>query len=323
MRRLLSVGAAVLCVLLVAAATVRAQAYPVKPVRVVVPWPPGGSNEIVARLVMHQVAEVLGKPFVIDLRPGAAGTLGADLVAKSPADGYTLMVHSTTHIANGHLYPVLPYDTLKDFAGVALLASQPGVLVVHPSLPVKTVGEFIRLARAHPGAINYSSSGNGSAVHLSMALLAQMSGLDVVHIPYKGGAPQVTSLVSGETQAGIAAIATALTQISAKRLRPLGVSSAQRSGALPAVPTFAEAGVTGYEMSTWIAVFAPAGTPRSIVDRLNEECTKAVRRPEISQKLFSQAADPWTGTPAEFDARLKSDFERYARLIKLTGAKVD
>lgn len=300
-----------------------AQAYPSKAVRVVIPWPPGGSNETVGRLVMQKVAEVLGKPFVIDLRPGAAGTIGAELVARSPADGYTLMVHSSTHIANAHLYPKLPYDTLKDFAGVALLASQPGVLIVHPSMPVRTVKEFIALARSHPGAINYASSGSGSGVHLSMALLIQMTGINVVHIPYKGGAPQAISTVAGETQAGISAIASTLTQINSGRLRPLGVTSAHRSRALPDVPTIAEAGVPGYEMSVWIAVLAPAGTPKNIIARLHDECTKVVRRPEISEKMFSQAVDPWTGTVEEFDARIKSDYEKVGRLIKLTGAKVD
>jgi tripartite-type tricarboxylate transporter receptor subunit TctC len=308
---------------MLAAGGVLAQAYPSKPVRVVIPWPPGGSNDVVGRIVLQKVGESLGQQFVIDNRAGAAGSIGADVVAKAPADGYTLMVHSTTHVGNATIYKKLPYDTLKDFVGVALLAAQPGALTVHPSLPVKSVREFIALAKSKPGQINYSSSGNGSAPHLSMALFISMTGIKLVHIPYKGGGPQVTALMSGETQASLATISTVLAHINAGRLRPLGVSSAKRSGALPDVPTIAEAGVPGYEMNPWIAVFAPAGTPKDVVNRLNGEINKALKHPEVSQSLANQALDPWIGTPAEFDARLKADYEKYARLIKLTGAKIE
>jgi tripartite-type tricarboxylate transporter receptor subunit TctC len=309
--------------LMLAAGGVLAQEYPNKPVRVVIPWPPGGSNDIVGRIVLQKVGESLGQQFVIDNRAGAAGSIGADVVAKAPADGYTLMVHSTTHVGNASIYKKLPYDTLKDFTGVALMAAQPGALTVHPSLPVKSVREFIALAESRPGQINYSSSGNGSAPHLSMALFISMTGIKIVHIPYKGGAPQVTALVSGETQASLATVSTVLTHIHSGRLRPLGVSSSKRSGALPDVPTIAEAGVPGYEMNPWIAVFAPAGTPKEIVNRLNSEINKALKHPDVSQSLAHQALDPWIGTPEEFDARLKSDYDKYAKLIKLTGAKID
>ncbi len=209
------------------AGTVSAQPYPSKPVRVVIPWPPGGSNDVVGRIVMQKVAEYAGQQFIVDNRGGAAGSIGADVVAKAPPDGYTIMVHSTSHVGNAHLYKKLPYDTLKDFTGVALLAAQPGVLAVHPSLPVKTVKDFIALAKAKPGTINYSSSGNGSAPHLSMALLVSMTGINIVHVPYKGGAPQVTALVSGETQASLATVSTVLVHVQSGRLRALGVSSRQ------------------------------------------------------------------------------------------------
>ena len=300
-----------------------AQTYPAKPVRVVIPWPAGGSNDVVGRLVFNKVSESMGQQFVIDNRAGAAGTLGAELVAKSPADGYTLMVHSTTHVGNPSLYKKLPYDTLKDFVGVGLLAAQPGALTIHPALPAKTVKEFIALAKARPGQIFYSSSGNGSAPHLSMALFVQMTGINIVHVPYKGGAPQVTALVSGETQASLATISTVLVHINSGRLRALGVSSSKRSPNLPGVPTIAEAGVPGYEMNPWIGVFAPAGTPTEIVNRLNAEINKSLKTPEVSQALAHQALDAWSSTPAEFDQRLKSDYEKYAKLIKLTGAKVE
>ncbi len=309
--------------LMLAAGGVPAQPYPNKPVRVVIPWPAGGSNDVVGRIVLQKVAESLGQQFVIDNRAGAAGSIGADVVAKAPGDGYTLMVHSTTHLGNATIYKKLPYDTLKDFVGVGLLAAQPGVLTVHPSLPVKSAAEFIALAKSRPAQINYSSSGNGSAPHLSMALFIAMTGIKIVHVPYKGGGPQVTALVSGETQASLATISTVLTHIHSGRLRPLGVSSAQRSGVLPDIPTIGESGVPGYEMNPWIAVFAPAGTPKEIISRLNAEINKALKLPDVSKSLASQALDPWGGTPDEFDARLKADYEKYAKLIKLTGARID
>jgi tripartite-type tricarboxylate transporter receptor subunit TctC len=318
------VPAALLPAMLLVAGPVLAQsAYPTKPVRVVIPWPAGGSNDVVGRIVLQKVSESMGQQFVIDNRAGAAGTIGADLVAKAPSDGYTLMVHSTTHVGNASLYKKLPYDTLKDFSAVALMAAQPGALTVHPALPVKSVGEFIALAKSRPGSINYSSSGNGSAPHMSMALLVSMTGINVVHVPYKGGAPQVTALVSGETQASMATISTVLTHIHSQRLRALGVSSARRSGVLPNVPTIAEAGVPGYEMNPWIAVFAPAGTPKDIISRLNAEVNKALKHPDVSKSLANQALDPWVGTPEEFESRLKADYEKYAKLVKLTGATIE
>ena len=316
-----SIAAAAMPFVLIAGAAV-AQQYPVKPVRVVIPWPAGGSNDVVGRIAMQKVGEGTGQQFIIDNRAGAAGSIGADVVAKAPADGYTIMVHSTSHVGNAHLYKKLPYDTLKDFAGVALLAAQPGALTVHPSLPVKTVKDFIALAKSRPGTINYSSSGNGSAPHLSMALLIAMTGINIVHVPYKGGAPQVTALVSGETQASLATVSTVLVHVQSGRLRALGVSSVKRSGVLPDVPTIAEA-VPGYEMSPWIGVFVPAATPRDIVNRLNAEVNKALKQPEVHQLLASQALDALTSTPEEFDARIRVDYEKYAKLIKLTGAKVD
>ena len=305
------------------AGAVSAQSYPSKPVRVVIPWPPGGSNDVVGRIVTQKVGENLGQQFIVDNRAGAAGSIGADVVAKAPPDGYTLMVHSTSHVGNAHLYKKLPYDTLKDFTGVALLAAQPGALTIHPSLPVKTVKEFIALAKARPGTINYSSSGNGSAPHLSMELLVAMTGIKIVHVPYKGGAPQVTALVSGETQASLATVSTVLVHVQSGRLRALGVSSAKRTATMPDVPTIAEAGVPGYEMSPWIGVFVPTGTSKELIAKLNSEINRALKAPDVSNLLSSNALDALGGTPEEFDVRIKADYEKYAKLIKLTGAKVD
>lgn len=322
MKGLLSVSAVVIASLMGAHGT-WAQSYPAKPVRVVIPWPPGGSNDVVGRLVLQKLTQTMGQQFVVDNRAGAAGSIGAEVVAKAPPDGYTLMVHSTTHLGNGTLYRKLPYDVVKDFSAVALLSAQPGVLTVHPSLPVKSVREFIGLAKSRPGQILYSSSGNGSAPHLSMALFVSMSGINIVHVPYKGGVPQVTALVSGETQASLATISTVIAHIRNDKLRPLGVSSAKPSKTLPGIPTIAQAGVPGYEMAPWIGVFAPAGTPKSVIDRLNAEVNKALAQQDIVQKLEAQALDPWPATPEEFSAKIKTDFEKYAKLIKLSGAKIE
>ena len=300
-----------------------AQTYPAKTVRVVIPWPPGGSNDAVGRIVMQKVSEAMGQQFIVDNRPGAAGSIGADVVAKAPPDGYTLMVHSTTHVGNAHLYKKLPYDTLKDFTGVGLLSGQPGVLTVHPSLPVKSVKEFVSLAKGKPGQILYSSSGNGSAPHLSMALFTSMTGINLIHVPYKGGAPQVTALMAGEAQASLATISTVINQVRADKLRALGVSSAKPSQSLPGVPTIAASGVPGYEMAPWIAVFAPAGTSKAIVDRLNSEINKTLAQRDVQEKLMNQALDPWPSTPEEMSRQLKVDYEKYGKLIQLTGAKIE
>jgi tripartite-type tricarboxylate transporter receptor subunit TctC len=324
MKRILHVAVIAVTASLLTPLAVMAQAYPSKTVRVVIPWPPGGSNDIVGRLVLQKMGESMGQQFVVDNRPGAAGSIGADVVAKAAPDGYTLMVHSTTHLGNAFIYgKKLGYDTMKDFTGVGLLSAQPGVLTVHPSLPVKTTMEFLALARSRPGQILYSSSGNGSAPHLQMALLVSMAKLNLVHVPYKGGAPQVTALVSGETQVSFATIGTVINFIHQGKLRPLGVGTAKRVNALPDVPTISESGVPGYEMTPWVGMFAPAGTPKAIIDRLNAEVNKALKKPDIMDKLQKQGLDPWTSTPEEFDARLKSDYEKYGRLIKLTGAKVE
>lgn len=324
MKRVLHITAAALVVLLSAPPAALAQAYPSKPVRVVIPWPPGGSNDVVGRIVMQKVSEALGQQFVIDNRGGAAGSIGADVVAKSPADGYTIMVHSTTHLGNAHIYgKKLAYDTLKDFTGVGMLSAQPGVLTVHPSLPVKTTREFIALAKSRPGQINYSSSGNGSAPHLQMALLISMTGININHVPYKGGAPQVTALMAGETQASFATVGTVINHIRNGKLRPLGLGSTKPSKALPGVPTLAQSGVPGYDMSPWIGVFAPAGTPKAIIDRLNTEINKALSLPDVVQKLENQALDPAPSTVDQFNTTLKTDYDKYGKLIKLTGAKVE
>jgi len=299
-----------------------AQTYPAKAVRVIVVFPPGGSNDVVARIVFQKVSESLGQQFVIDNRGGAAGTIGADVVAKSPPDGYTLMVQSATHLANAHLYKNLPYDTLGDFIGVTTLARQVGILVVHPSMPVKTTKEFIALAKARPGQVIYGSAGNGSFVHLTMALLASMTNVNMIHVPYKGGGPASLALVAGETQAQLATIGSLFTHIKSGRVRPLGVSSDKRTVQFPEVPAIAEA-VPGYEFTAWVGAFVPAKTPRAIVDKLNAELKKALDHPDVAKNLSSQTLDPMFMTPEQFSGRLKSDYDKYEKVVKISGAKID
>jgi len=300
--------------------TVPAQAYPVKPVRIVVTWPPGGSNDVVARVMANRLTETLGQPFVVDNRPGATGTIGSEMVAKAPPDGYTVMVNSATHVANAHIYKKLPYDTMRDFVGVLPLAQQVGMLVVHPSLPVKSVKELIALAKKRPNEIAWASTGTGSYTWLTMANLLQMTGTKMLEVPYKGGGPAVIGLTAGETQVFFVGIGSVAPSLKAKRLRPLAVASSKRLKAFPDIPTVAET-VPGYEMTAWIGSFVPAGTPRPIVEFLNAEFKKALQHPDVTKILGAQALDPMPMTVDEFAARLKADYDKYERLIKSTGGQ--
>ncbi len=301
---------------------VAAQKYPDKPVRVVIVFPPGGSNDVVGRIVFQKVGDIAGQQFIVDNRGGAAGQIGSEIVAKSPADGYTVMVQSTTHVANAHLYKKLNYDPLKDFIGVTTLARQVGMLVVHPSLPAKTGKDFVALAKKRPGEIVYGSAGNGSYVHLSMALMASMAGIRMIHVPYKGGGPSAAALVAGETQAQLATIGSLTPHLKANRIRGLGVSSDKRTTQYPDVPAIAEF-VPGYEFTAWVGCFVPAGTPKPIVDALNAMLGKALADPGVAQKLTAQTLDPMHVTPAQFADRLKSDFDKYEKVVKISGARVD
>jgi tripartite-type tricarboxylate transporter receptor subunit TctC len=316
------VAAAFASAMLLASGTGFTQAYPAKPVRVVIVFPPGGSNDVVGRIVFQKVSEQLGQQFVIDNRGGAAGTIGSEVVANSPADGYTLMVQSATHVANAHLYEKLPYDVLKSFVGITTLARQVGMLVVHPSLPVRTTQQFIALAKARPGEIVYGSAGNGSFVHLTMALFASMTGLNMIHVPYKGGGPAGTALVAGETQAMIATIGSVFNHVKSQRMRPLAVTSDTRTKQFPDVPAIAET-VKGYEFTAWVACFAPAGTPKPIMDKLNAELRKALLDPDVATKLSKQTLDPMPMTAEEFASRLKSDYDKYEKVVKLSSARID
>jgi tripartite-type tricarboxylate transporter receptor subunit TctC len=299
-----------------------AQTYPVKPVRILIPWPPGGANDVVGRIVAQRLTEQLGQQVIVENRGGASGTIGSELVAKGAADGYTILVHSATHVANPHLYKKLPYDTLKDFTGVTALAVQVGMLVVHPSLPAKSVKEFVALGKARPDQVVYGSSGSGSFVHLAMALLNSTTNTKMVHVPYKGGGPATIALASGEIQAMTATIGSLIPHIDSKRVRPLGVTSAKRVKQYPDVPAIAES-VPGYEFVAWIGAFVAAGTPRPVVDRLNAEFKKALEHPDTARILGAQTLDPMPMSPEQFAKLLKVDYEKYERVIKLSGAKLD
>jgi tripartite-type tricarboxylate transporter receptor subunit TctC len=313
--------AALAATLVNAAGLAHAQTYPAKAVRVVVPWPPGGSNDIVARIVAHKLTELNGQQFVVDNRGGASG-IGSESVAKSPADGYTIMVHSATHVSNPHLYKKIPYDTLKDFTAIAPLSAQVGMLAVHPSLPAKNVRELIALAKARPGQITYASSGNGSFVHLTMALFNVMSKTEMIHIPYKGGGPATVALTAGETQAMLATVGSLIPSLKAGRVRGIAVSSEKRVGAYPDVPTIAESGLPGYEFTAWIGALGPAGMPKAVVDKLNGDMHKVLRMPDVAEKLKGQTLDPMFMTPEEFARRLKSDYDKYEKVIRVSGARI-
>jgi tripartite-type tricarboxylate transporter receptor subunit TctC len=266
--------------------------------------------------------QITHQQFVIDNRGGAAGTIGTEVVHTSAPDGYTIMVQSATHVANAHLYKKLPYDTLKDFIGVTTLARQVGMFVVHPSLPVKSIPEFIALAKKRPGELVYGSAGNGSFVHLTMALFAHMNHLNMIHVPYKGGGPSGAALLAGETQAMIATIGSLYPHIRAHRVRPLGVTSDTRVKQFPDVPAIAEF-VPGYEFTAWVGCFAPAGVPQPIIDKLYADLKIALADPEVAEKLTRQTLDPMYMTPAQFSERLKSDYRKYAETIKISGARID
>ncbi len=297
----------------------QAQSYPVKPVRMVVAYPAGGSIDIVARLVGQKLAEGFGQQFVIENRAGASGNIGTDYVAKAAPDGYTLLMGSAAALAsNVNLYAKLPFDPLRDFAPVILIVNQPNVLVLHPSVPAKTVKEFIALARSRPGKLNYGTSGTGSSQHMSGELFIMMTGINMVHVPYKGGAPALNDLVGGQVDLMFETVPTAMQFVHAGRLRALAVTSLRRSSMMPDVPTVEEAGLPGYELRGWIGLLAPAGTPKEIVARLHGEALKAIGG-DVRKRLTELGLDVAGGTPEQFMAFMREDIAKYAKLVKASG----
>ena len=321
MNRMLSHVAAMLSALLLAGAAL-AQGYPAKPIRIILGYPPGSAQEGVARLVTNEMMKTMNQTIVFEIRAGANGSIAGKYVSASPPDGYTVMVQSTTHVANAHLYKKLPYDVLKDFIGVTTLARQVGVLLVHPSLPTKTGKELLTLAKKRPGDLIYASSGNGSYAHMSMALFMAMAKVNMVHIPYKGGGPANIALVAGETQVLLTSLGSVTGHIEQGRVRALGVSSPDRSKQFPNLPAIAEF-VPGYDFVGWVGCFVPAGTPRPVVDALNAALKRALEDPEISSKLLGQTLDPLYSSPEQFAERLRADYSKYAEVVRISGARVE
>ena len=308
------------CLVLVNGACGQAN-YPAKPIRLVLPFPPGGSTDIVARLVGQKLAESWGQPVLVDNRPGGGGNVAAEAVARAAPDGYALFQANVANAIGATLYPKLNYDLIASFAPVIQLASTPYVLLAHPAVPARTTGELLALAKARPGKLNYASAGSGSATHLSGELLKTMSGADIAHIPYKGTGPALTALLSGEVDLYFATVPAALPLVNANKLRALGVTSARRSPLMPTVPTIAEAGLRGYETSTWHGILAPATTPHEIVVKLNAEIARILTTPEVREKLLGQGLDPVGGTPEQFGAYLKTEIAKWARVVKASGAR--
>ena len=299
-----------------------AQNYPTKPIRMICPFAPGGGTDFVARIVGKELNDALGQPLVVDNRGGAGGAIGTELAARATPDGYTLLLGSAGPLAiQPGLSARLPYDPLKDFAPVTLVSSMPYVLVVHPSLPVKSMQELLALARAKPGQLNFASPGNGTTTHLATELLKMLAKVDVVHVPYKGVAPALTDLLAGQVQFMSGDLSSVLPQVKAGRLRALAVTGAQRSSFVPELPTIAESGVPGYAASGWFGVLAPAATPRGIVTRLNAVIVKGIRGAEAHQRLAALGGDVVANTPAEFAAYIRADLAKWSKLIKVIGLK--
>jgi len=305
-----------------AASDAAAQQYPSRPIRLIVPFTPGGTTDIVARVVGNRLAESLGVQVVIENRPGAAGSIGAEVAAKSKPDGYTLfMGHIGTLAVNPALYAKLPYDPIRDFAPISMVTMVPSMLVVHPSLPVKSMKELIAFAKSHPGALTYGSTGAGGTPYLAVEYFKVMAKLDIVEVPYKGAAPMATDLISGEISLTITGIPALLPHVKSGRLRALAVSSAKRSAAVPELPTMSEAGLRGYEATAWYGIVAPAGTAREILAKLNAEIIGSLKHPDVGNRLKSEGAEPGGSTPDEFAAFIKTETGRWAEVIKTSGVK--
>jgi len=325
-RRMMAPAALVLAaaaLVALGASVAQAQDYPSRPVRVVVPFSPGGAVDGPMRVIAQELSKRLGQQVIVDNKPGAGATIGTDVVAKAPADGYTLLLASQTNAISATLYPKLPYDPIEDFTPISLIGREPGVLVVHPSLPVKTFQEFVAYVKERPGRVDYASSGNGSGQHLFVALLASMTGMKMNHVPYRGSGQATADLLGGQVQLSIPGTAGMVGHIKAGKLRALAVTGAKRSPQLPDVPTVMESGVPGYEAYVWMGLLAPKGTPAPIVDKLFRELTQALATSEVKTYMASAGIEIVGSTPAEFATFFRAEKELWARVIRETGAKID
>lgn len=323
MNRRSAISRLVLGAALLASASLAAADYPAKPIRLVVPWPPGGGTDVFARLIAQQMSEDWKTAVVVDNRPGAAGNIGAEMVAKAPADGYTIMLATITIATSPAMYKSLGFDPIRDFAPITLVAGVPHVLVVNSSLPARNVRELVALAKREPGKLNYASAGVGSPFHLAAELFKLLSGTDIVHVPYQGGGPAVTALLSNQVQLTFANMVAVLPQVRAGKLRALGVTSAVRSPSAPDIPTLAESGVPGYDFSSWFGFFAPAGTPAEVVTSLNREIVSTLKRDQVRNKLTAQGADIVGSSPEEFSKYVAAETEKWAKVIKRAGIKAN
>ena len=297
-----------------------AQDYPARTVRIVVPYPPGGPTDIVARLVANKLEARFKQSFVVENKPGAGGNLGAEVVARADADGYSMVVGTTAHAINPSIFKQMNYDLLKDLTPVALLTKVPLVLVLHPSVPARTVAEFIAHAKKPDSRLAYASSGNGQSTHLAAELFKSMTGVSMTHVPYKGSAPALVDLAGGQVAAMFDTMLSAMPQAKAGRLRALAVTSAQRSSAAPDLPTIAESGVDGYEATAWNGLLAPAATPKPIVEQLNKAVNEILAQPEVAKRLAADGADPGSGSAADFDKFIRAELEKWAAAVKTSGA---
>ncbi len=296
-------------------------AFPDKPIRMIVPFPAGGNADIVARSIGNELSKNLGVPVVIENRGGAGGVIGSEVVAKAPADGYTIMMVSASHVINPSMQKSLPYDTIKDFAGISLVAEVPTVLVVHPSVPANSLKELIAYAKANPGKINFATAGNGTVGHLSAELLKSMAQIKMEHVAYKGNGPAMTDVLGGHVQMIFSSMPSALPHVKSGALRALVVTAPKRSAAAPNIPSTAEAGMPGFDVSTGFGLFAPGKTPRPIINKLNAEVVKALKLPEVRERLASQGAEPVGSTPEEYDAFVKTEIAKWQKVCKEAGIK--
>ncbi len=303
-------------------AVVSAQTFPAKSIRIIVPFTPGGPNDILARMIGQRYTAAWGQQTVIDNRPGGGTVIGTDIVAKAPADGHTLLMVSTSHAANPSLMPKLPFDTLRDFVAVGQAVSSPNVLVVHPSVPAQTTGDLIAIAKARPGQITFASGGSGAATHLAGELLKIMAGVEMTHIPYKGAGPATIDLISGQVTWMFGTILPTIPHVRAGKLRALAVSGKQRAAVLPEVPTVAEQ-VAGFEASSWYGVFAPAGTPADVIAKLNQEMVRALTPPEVRQRLAIEGTEVVAGNPEEFMNLFRAEVAKWARVVKQAGIRLE
>lgn len=298
-------------------------AYPTRPLRIIVPQSPGGSTDLVARLIGQKLSERLGQPVVVDNRPGAGSIIGTDLVAKATPDGYTLLVVASSITLNPSLHKQLPFDPIRDLAPITQLSAFPNMLTVHPSVAVRSVKDLIALAKAKPGQLNYGSSGAGTGTHLSAELFKTMTGVEMVHVPYKGGGPAVTALLAGQVQLNFATIPSVLPHARAGKLRAIAVTTLKRSAAAPEVPTIAESGVPGYDHGPWNGMLAPAKTPKPVIDRLNVELAKILRTPELKAALEHDGSEPVGNAPEAFAAIIRNETAKWAKVIKAAGMQAD